>query len=172
MKNRSIVNLGPMLNAYPDSMGGSLSETVALLKKEWKGAFRSIYILPSLYCTDLDRGFSVISYDINGDIARPEDLKDLQELGIDLKLDFILNHLSVQSPQFRDLTANGEESEYKDFFIDWNAFWEGCGEMTEEGYIQPDEEYIRDMFFRKPGLPILMVRFPDGKRVPYWNTFY
>ena len=172
MKSKAIVNLGPMLNAYPDSMGGSLSETVALLKKEWKGAFRSIYILPSLYCTDLDRGFSVISYDINGDIARPEDLKDLQDLGIDLKLDFILNHLSVQSPQFRDLTARGEESQYRDFFIDWNAFWEGCGEMTAEGYIQPEEKYIKDMFFRKPGLPILMVRFPDGKRVPYWNTFY
>jgi sucrose phosphorylase len=28
------------------------------------------------------------------------------------------------------------------------------------------------MFFRKPGLPILMVRLPDGKNVPYWNTFY
>ena len=26
--------------------------------------------------------------------------------------------------------------------------------------------------FRKPGLPILMVEFPDGRRVPYWNTFY
>jgi len=28
------------------------------------------------------------------------------------------------------------------------------------------------MFFRKPGLPILNVRMPDGKEVPYWNTFY
>lgn len=28
------------------------------------------------------------------------------------------------------------------------------------------------MFFRKPGLPLLMVRFPDGRKVPYWNTFY
>ena len=28
------------------------------------------------------------------------------------------------------------------------------------------------MFFRKAGLPILMVRFPDGTDVPYWNTFY
>ena len=28
------------------------------------------------------------------------------------------------------------------------------------------------MFFRKPGLPILMVRMPDGEEVPYWNTFY
>ena len=28
------------------------------------------------------------------------------------------------------------------------------------------------MFFRKPGLPILMVRLPDGTEKPYWNTFY
>ena len=28
------------------------------------------------------------------------------------------------------------------------------------------------MFFRKPGLPILMVRMPDGSEKPYWNTFY
>lgn len=26
--------------------------------------------------------------------------------------------------------------------------------------------------FRKPGLPILMVKFPDDSNVPYWNTFY
>ena len=44
--------------------------------------------------------------------------------------------------------------------------------MTAEGYIQPEAKLIEKMFFRKPGLPILMVRFPDGKNVPYWNTFY
>ena len=44
--------------------------------------------------------------------------------------------------------------------------------MTPEGYIKPDDKYIKDMFFRKPGLPILMVKMPDGKKVPYWNTFY
>ncbi|MCD8069408.1 MAG: glycosidase, partial [Lachnospiraceae bacterium] len=93
-------------------------------------------------------------------------------LGIDLKLDFILNHASVNSPQFQDLLRNGEDSEYRDFFIDWNQFWEGCGEMTPEGYFFPRNELIRDMFFRKPGLPLLMVPFPDGRRVPYWNTFY
>lgn len=36
--------------------------------------------------------------------------------------------------------------------------------MTEEGYIQPEESCLKQMFFRKPGLPILMVEFPDGKR--------
>ncbi|HPU64053.1 MAG TPA: glycosidase, partial [Mobilitalea sp.] len=37
---------------------------------------------------------------------------------------------------------------------------------------RPYDEYIKNMFFRKPGLPILMVRMPDGSEVPYWNTFY
>ena len=71
-----------------------------------------------------------------------------------------------------DLIENGKESKYKDFFINWNEFWDGCGEMSEEGFIIPKEEYIKDMFFRKPGLPILTVEFKDGSKAPYWNTFY
>lgn len=164
---------GPMLNAYPDSMGGTLGDIVSLLKKEeFHNVFSSFYILPSVFHTDLDRGFSVIDYSLNKMLAKREDLKELEALGVNLKLDFILNHASVLSPQFQDLLKNGEKSEYKDFFIDWNRFWEGHGTMTEEGYIQPDAKLIADMFFRKPGLPILMVRFPDGRNVPYWNTFY
>ena len=167
------VDNGPMLNAYPDSCGGKLSDIVSVLSKdEFKDVFQSFYILPSIFNTDLDRGFSVIDYNINEEMADKEDIDKLQELGIDLKLDFILNHASVLSPQFQDLLKNGENSKYKDFFINWNKFWEGYGEMTSEGYIQPDQQYIKDMFFRKPGLPILMVRMPDGSDVPYWNTFY
>lgn len=166
-------NNGPMLNAYPDSLGGNLGDIANFLsKKELKDVFSSFYILPSLFHTDLDRGFSVIDYSLNEMLAKKEDLEKLDELGIDLKLDFILNHASVLSKQFQDIIKNGEKSKYRDFFIDWNKFWAGCGEMTEEGYIQPKPELIKDMFFRKPGLPILMVRFPDGKEVPYWNTFY
>ena len=171
--SKNFVDNGPMLNAYPDSMGGKLSDIVSVLeKKEFENVFQSFYILPSIFNTDLDRGFSVIDYGINRELADVKDLEALDKLGINLKLDFILNHASVLSPQFQDLVKNGEKSKYADFFINWNKFWEGCGEMTAEGYIQPDEKYIKDMFFRKPGLPILMVRMPDGKDVPYWNTFY
>ena len=166
-------NNKPMLNAYPDSIGGKLSNIVDFLKREeMKDIFSSFYILPSVFNTDLDRGFSVINYDLSKKYASEEDIKAIQDLGIDLKLDFILNHASVLSEQFQDIIKNGDASKYKDFFIDWNKFWDGCGEMTPEGYIQPDEKYIKNMFFRKPGLPILMVRFPDGRNVPYWNTFY
>ena len=172
-KSNLEANNKPMLNAYPDSLGGTLGDIVTFLgKDELSGTFSSFYILPSLYHTDLDRGFSVIDYNLEEQLATKENLKDLREMGIDLKLDFILNHASVQSPQFKDLLKNGENSPYKDFFINWNEFWQGKGSMSDEGYIIPYDEYIKDMFFRKPGLPILMVEMPDGKRVPYWNTFY
>ena len=166
-------NNRPMLNVYPDSLGGTLHDVAALLgRDEMRGAFSSLYVLPSLFHSDLDRGFSVIDFELEQSLATEDDLAALRALGVDLKLDFVLNHLSVQSPQFQDLVKNGENSEYRDFFIDWNEFWAGHGEMTPEGYIQPDPALIRDMFFRKPGLPILMVGFPDGREVPYWNTFY
>ena len=170
---KPIIKAGPMLNAYPDSIGGTLGDIVKFLQNpELKNVFQSFYVLPSVFNTDLDRGFSIIDYDLNELYTSREDLKNLNKMGIVLKFDFVLNHSSVLSRQFQDILKNGENSKYIDFFIDWNKFWEGCGQMTDEGYIQPDPKYIKDMFFRKPGLPILKVRMPDGKEVPYWNTFY
>ena len=164
---------GAMLNLYPDSLGETLSEAAAFLEQDGvKGAFSALYVLPSLFHTDLDRGFSVIDYGIEETLASRTDLDAIRAGGVSLKLDFVLNHASVQSPQFQDMIARGDNSVYRDFFIDWNAFWQGQGELTQEGYLQPDPELIADMFFRKPGLPILMVRFPDGTERPYWNTFY
>ncbi len=172
-ENKSIIKSGPMLNAYPDSIGGTLDDIIKFFgKDELEDVFQSFYILPSVFNTDLDRGFSVIDYNLNKMYASKENLIELKKMNIALKFDFVLNHSSVLSSQFQDILKNGENSKYKEFFIPWNKFWDGCGEITEEGYIQPDAEYIKDMFFRKPGLPILMVRMPDGKAVPYWNTFY
>ncbi len=170
---KKVIKAGPMLNAYPDSIGGTLGDIVKFLQNpQIKEVFQALYILPSIFNTDLDRGFSVIDYELNELYASRDDLDELDKMNIALKFDFVLNHSSVLSKQFQDILKNGEDSKYKDFFINWNKFWEGCGPMTGEGYIQPAPEYIRDMFFRKPGLPILNVRMPDGKEVPYWNTFY
>ncbi len=172
-REKPLVDSGPLLNAYPDSIGGCLSDITKFLSTpELKDVFQGFYILPSVFNTDLDRGFSVIDYELNEMLASKEDLIALKERNIAFKFDFILNHASVLSRQFQDILKNGEKSEYKDFFINWNKFWEGHGEMTEDGYIQPQPELIKDMFFRKPGLPILNVRMPDGKEIPYWNTFY
>jgi sucrose phosphorylase len=170
--NKNIGN-GVMLNVYPDSIGEKFRDTIAMLKKDaFKEVFSFIYVLPTFFNSDLDRGFSIIDYDINKDLVDEKDLKDLSELQIKLKFDIVLNHLSVASPQFKDLLQHGDKSKFKDFFINWNEFWEGNGTKDEDGIIIPKPEFLNKLFMRKSGLPILKVRFPDGTEQPYWNTFY
>ena len=164
---------GVMFNAYPDSIGRHLADIIDLLKRpDLKGAFSLFYILPTFFNSDLDRGFSIIDYNLNKELVSGKDMRDLHKLGIMLKFDLVSNHLSMGSPQFQDLLENGDESAYKDFFIDWNEFWHSEGEMGPDGYVIPNEEHLQKLFMRKPGLPILKVRFPDGSERPYWNTFY
>ncbi|MGD8833789.1 MAG: alpha-amylase family glycosyl hydrolase [Desulfobacteraceae bacterium] len=164
---------GVILNAYPDSIGGRLSEIVSMLQKpQFNNAFSLFYILPTFFKSDLDRGFSIIDYSINEELVSKDDLAKLKELDIRLKFDLVLNHLSVASPQFKDILQHGDGSEYKDFFIDWNEFWQDHGRMTPDGFLLPEKEYLEKLFMRKPGLPILKVRFPDDSHRFYWNTFY
>lgn len=170
--NKNISN-GVMLNAYPDSIGEKFSDTIDMLKMtEFKNVFSLLYVLPTFFNSDLDRGFSIIDYDINKDLVSPKDLKDLKELDIKLKFDIVLNHLSVASPQFKDLLNYGNKSKYKDFFINWNEFWKRTGVKKEDGIILPKAEYLNKLFMRKSGLPVLKIHFPDGTEQPFWNTFY
>jgi len=164
---------GVMFNAYPDSIGRNLADIVRVLKRpEFKDVFSLFYILPTVFNSDLDRGFSIIDYDLNDELVSWEDLEKLHELNVMFKFDLVLNHLSVGSPQFQDLLKNGDESKFKNFFIDWNEFWQEHGEMSPDGHVMPHGEHLEKLFMRKPDLPILKVRFPDGSDRPYWNTFY
>jgi sucrose phosphorylase len=164
---------GVMFNAYPDSIGERLADTVSILERpEFRGAFSLFYILPTFFNSDLDRGFSIIDYDINRDLVSPEDLEALRRLHIEFKLDLVLNHLSVRSPQFQDLLERGEESPYRDFFVDWNEFWRDHGTVGPDGNVIPDDAHLQKLFMRKPDLPVLKVNFPDGACKLYWNTFY
>ena len=164
---------GVIFNAYPDSIGRKLADITHMLKMpEFRDVFSLFYILPTIFNSDLDRGFSIIDYDLNDELVSREDLEQLHELNVMFKFDLVLNHLSVGSPQFQDLLKKGDESKYKNFFIDWNAFWHSHGEMSPDGHVIPHDEHLEKLFMRKPGLPILKVRFPDGTDRPYWNTFY
>ncbi|MBT8120196.1 MAG: glycosidase [Gammaproteobacteria bacterium] len=172
MLDKSLPN-GVMFNAYPDSIGSRLSDTVSLLARpEFQNVFSLFYILPTFFQSDLDRGFSINRYELNDELVSESDLQALKQMNIVLKFDLVLNHLSVRSPQFLDMLEKGDQSRYRDFFIDWNRFWEGEGEMSDKDYIVPNEAHLDKLFMRKPELPILFVRFPDGSERPYWNTFY
>lgn len=166
-------NILPVLNVYPDSIGDKVGSLIQLLERsEFKDSFGALYMLPSIFNTDLDRGFSIIDYSLNELYTTTEELKRINDLGLDFKFDVVMNHGSVLSKEFQDIIVNGSESKYIDFFIDWNKFWDGRGILKDEGYIQPDPEFIENMFFRKPGLPILEVRTQNGEKLFFWNTFY
>jgi len=167
------ISNGVMLNAYPDSIGQNMNDIVTMLKMPaFENAFSLFYVLPTFFNSDLDRGFSIIDYDINEELVYEEDIEALKALNIMLKFDIVLNHLSVASPQFKDLVKNGHKSKYIDFFINWNEFWKGNGKKNKDGIIIPQKEYLDKLFMRKSGLPILNILFPDGQERPYWNTFY
>ena len=164
---------GVMLNAYPDSVGTQLNDVLTLLQHpDLENVFSLFYILPTFFNSDLDRGFSIIDYELNSELVSKTDLKALEALNIQLKFDIVLNHLSVASPQFKDLLEKGEQSQFKDFFIHWNHFWEGNGTLNNDGILLPREALLNKLFMRKAGLPVLKVPFPDGSEQPYWNTFY
>ena len=87
-KEKKISN-GAMLNAYPDSIGMNLQDMVTMLQMpEFKDVFSLFYVLPTFFNSDLDRGFSVIDYDINKELVSEADLKALDALK---KLNNILN---------------------------------------------------------------------------------
>ncbi|MEA4938797.1 MAG: glycosidase, partial [Christensenella sp.] len=98
MQNKNLTNDTPdgvMLNLYPDSLGETLSGAAAFLARpEVAGAFSALYVLPSLFHSDLDRGFSVIDYGIETTFASQSDLDAIRAGGVSLKLDFVLNHAS------------------------------------------------------------------------------
>ncbi|MFH4964619.1 glycosidase [Gaetbulibacter sp. M235] len=173
MSKENKIGSGVMLNAYPDSIGSNLSGIITMLQTpEFKEVFSLFYVLPTFFNSDLDRGFSIIDYNLNKELVSDADLIALDELNIQLKFDIVLNHLSVASPQFKDILKLGDHSKYKDFFINWNTFWEGNGTMGDDGVIIPKKEFLNKLFMRKSGLPVLKVLFPDGTEKPYWNTFY
>ena len=63
---RQSLPTGVMFNAYPDSIGSKLSDTIDFLKHpEMRGSFSLLYIIPTYFHSDLDRGFSIIDYDLN-----------------------------------------------------------------------------------------------------------
>ncbi len=95
----------------PDSDGSPLNALEAFSSKHFKGAIKSIHLLP-FYPWSSDDGFSVIDYRK----VDPEcgDWPDIERLGqnFDLMFDLVLNHCSAKSSWFRDFVAGIEPARH------------------------------------------------------------
>ena len=75
-----------------------------------------VHILP-FFPSSADRGFAPIRYDKVDEAFG--DYADIEKIGEEyyLMFDFMVNHISAQSPYFQDFLKNNDQSKYKDFFI-------------------------------------------------------
>ena len=155
------LNDGVMLITYPDSLGRDLAELELVLERFFKGAIAGIHVLP-FYPSSGDRGFSPTRYDV----VSPEfgSWNDLARLSGKYYLiyDFMINHLSAESFEFRDFIDKKDDSPYAGMFIRYRDFWPGG---------EPSEEDIARIYKRKPRAPYVDVHFRDGTGEKVWCTF-
>ncbi|PAB53954.1 sucrose phosphorylase [Lactobacillus johnsonii] len=150
-----------MLITYADSLGNNLNDLSEVMEQYFKGAIGGIHVLPIFPSTG-DRGFSPTRYDeIDPKFGTWQDFEKLGEKYY-LMLDFMINHISKHSEYYKDFQKNGENSKYKDLFLDWNKFW-------PEG--RPTKADIDQIYKRKDKAPYQEITFADGRKSKLWNTF-
>ncbi|MCX2955932.1 MAG: alpha-amylase family glycosyl hydrolase, partial [Candidatus Phytoplasma australiense] len=86
-----------------------------------------IHLLPFFPSTS-DRGFSPTQYDkVDPLFGDWKDIQELSDSGYYLMFDFMINHLSSKSLMYQDFKKNHNNSQYKDFFLRWEKFWQQVG---------------------------------------------
>lgn len=148
------------LITYPDSLGGNLKELEQVLEEDFKGVFSGVHILPP-YPSSGDRGFAPIDYkQIDPRFGNWDDISRIAQK-YDLTLDFMVNHVSAQSKMFKDYLENGDDSEYKDFFLTPEKIFDKN---------EPSEDDIKNLVLRRKR-PWSDYKLENGETVRIWTTF-
>ena len=152
-----------MLISYADSLGENLAEMREIIDEHFDDAVGGVHILP-FFPSSADRGFAPMRYDIvDPAFGDWDDIRALGERRY-LMFDFMINHISRQSPIFQDFLEKGDESEYADFFIRYKDFW-----AAEGGF--PTPEQVDAIYKRKPRAPYIDIEHADGGTEKLWCTF-
>ncbi len=150
-----------MLITYADSLGKNLRELKEVLDEHFDRAVGGVHILP-FFPSSADRGFAPMRYDIvDPAFGTWEDVRAIGGRRF-LMFDFMINHISRQSPFFQDFLEKGDDSEFSDFFIRYQDFWEG-------GF--PTQEQVDAIYKRKPRAPYVEIEHADGTAEKVWCTF-
>jgi sucrose phosphorylase len=151
---------GIILITYPDSLGHSLADLSHILDTYFPEAVRGIHILP-FFPSSGDRGFAPLTYrTVEPAFGTWDDIKKLSQK-YQLIFDYMINHISVQSPYFRDFLLNGDNSPWKNLFIDFRDFWNGM----------PTAQELEIIYKRKDCAPCTDVTLADGSVRQLWCTF-
>lgn len=151
------------LITYVDRFGGGGLKTLqSLLAGPLAGVFGGIHLLPFFHPIDgADAGFDPIDHTrVDPRLGDWSDVKTLADHTA-VMADVIVNHVSADSPQFRDWSERGDASPYAGLFLRLDTvFPQGASEADLLAIYRP-----------RPGLPFTCVTLRNGSRAVLWTTF-
>jgi sucrose phosphorylase len=151
------------LITYADRLsGGSLRDLHALFKDALHGLFGGVHILPFFYPIDgADAGFDPIDHTrVDPRLGNWADIKALAA-DMDVMADVIINHMSIDSPQFKDFSERGHASPYDGLFLTLDA-------VFPKGATEHD---LLTVYRPRPGLPLSYAALKNGEKRILWTTF-
>ncbi|HUQ53438.1 MAG TPA: sucrose phosphorylase [Gammaproteobacteria bacterium] len=151
------------LITYVDRLsGGGFADLTALLEGPLRGLFAGVHVLPFFDPIDAaDAGFDPCDHTRVD--PRLGDWSDVAALaaGTDVMADLIVNHISRDSPQFRDFLTQGSASPFAELFLTRErVFPHGATDAELQAIYRP-----------RPGLPFTAMTVGDGSRRHLWTTF-
>ena len=154
------------LITYADRLGRDIAGIKSLLDHQLRDLFSGVHILPFFDPIDgADAGFDPVDHTRVD--PRLGAWNDVAALAADYSVmaDLIVNHVSADSPQFKDVRRRGRASQYWDLFL-------------RKGDIFPDSEpadvisdEVRRIYRPRPGSPFTTIRLDDGTSYDFWTTF-
>lgn len=151
------------LITYADRLsGGNLRDLHRMLTGPLAGVFGAVHILPFFDAIDgADAGFDPIDHTrVDPRLGDWFDIKALSR-DVDVMADVIVNHISSDSPQFKDYSRLGRASRYDGLFLTMDA-------VFPNGATQQD---LLAVYRPRPGLPFTCATLASGEKTILWTTF-
>lgn len=146
------------LICYPNRIGNDLKDLYQVVDKHLSQAIGGLHILP-FFPSNADGGFSPLTHkEVDPAFGDWADIEAFSK-DYDLCVDLTVNHISDESPEFKDFIANGFESQYADLFV----------HVDKYGEIPPDD--MAKIHIRKEKEPFREVTLADGSQTRVWCTF-
>jgi sucrose phosphorylase len=150
------------LITYANRLGGTtLQDLKKTLSEPLKGLFSCVHILPFFFPIDgADAGFDPIDHGrVDPNLGTWDDIRKLN-CDVDITADLIVNHISIESDQFKDYRKKGDASKYAGLFIHFDdVFPQGATERELTSIYRP-----------RLGLPFTKMSIQGVPRL-LWTTF-
>lgn len=151
------------LITYIDRLsGGGIADLQKLFDGSLKDLFGGVHLLPFYYPIDgADAGFDPIDHtQVDNQLGSWSDVKALGNR-VDVMADVIVNHMSADSPQFKDYLEKGAQSKYAELFLTADV-------VFPNGVTEKD---LQTIYRPRPGRPFTEISLKSGEKKHLWTTF-